>query len=58
MWNKLNLPEKLKKTEPPVDGVVAGATYSGKVEGDLAEIKAKVNFEALKEGWSQIPLGA
>ena len=58
MWNKLNLPEKMKKTEPPVDGVVAGASYNGKVEGDLAEIKAKVNFEALKEGWSQIPLGA
>src|SRR5882724_7119345 len=58
MWNKLNLPEKIKKTEPPVDGVVAGANYSGKVEGDLAEIKAKVSFEALKEGWSQIPLGA
>ncbi len=57
MWNKVNLPEKLKKTEPPVDGVVAGAGYSGKVDGDLAEIKAKVNFEALKDGWSQIPLG-
>ena len=57
MWNKVNLPEKLKKTEPPVDGVVAGASYVGKVDGDLAEIKAKVNFEALKDGWSQIPLG-
>ncbi|MEO6787111.1 MAG: hypothetical protein ABI318_13350, partial [Chthoniobacteraceae bacterium] len=57
MWNKVNLPEKLKKTEPPVDGVVAGATYTGKVDGDLAEIRAKVNFEALKDGWSQIPLG-
>jgi hypothetical protein len=57
MWNKVNLPEKLKKTEPPVDGVVAGAGYVGKVDGDLAEIKAKVNFEALKDGWSQIPLG-
>ena len=57
MWNKVNLPEKLKKTEPPVDGVVAGASYVGKVDGDLAEIKAKVDFEALKDGWSQIPLG-
>ncbi len=57
MWNKINLPEKLKKTEPPVDGVVAGASYVGKVDGDLAEIHAKVNFEALKDGWSQIPLG-
>ena len=58
MWNKVNLPEKLKKTEPPVDGVVAGAGYVGKVDGDLAEIHAKVSFEALKDGWSQIPLGA
>jgi hypothetical protein len=57
MWNKLNLPEKMKKVEPPVEGVVAGAIYNGKVEGDLAEIRAKVSFEALKEGWSQIPLG-
>ncbi len=57
MWNKVNLPEKLKKTEPPVDGVVGGASYVGKVDGDLAEIKAKVSFEALKDGWSQIPLG-
>ncbi len=57
MWNKLNLPEALKKSEPPVDGVVAGASYVGKVNGDLAEIHAKVNFEALKDGWSQIPLG-
>lgn len=58
MWSKVNLPEKLKKTEPPVDGVVGGASYVGKVDGDLAEIKAKVSFEALKDGWSQIPLGA
>jgi len=56
MWNKVNLPEKLKKTEPPVDGVIAGASYAGKVDGDLAEIRAKMNFEALKDGWSQIPL--
>jgi hypothetical protein len=57
MWNKLNLPEKLKKTEPPVDGVLAGAKYSGTVTGDVAEIKATMNFEALKEGWSSLKLG-
>src|SRR6185295_10842683 len=58
MWNKLNLPEKLKKTEPPVEGVLAGAKYSGVVKGDVAEIKASLNFEALKEGWSSLALGA
>ena len=57
MWNKLNLPEKLKKSEPPVDGVLAGAKYSGAVTGDVAEIKATLNFEALKEGWSSLKLG-
>lgn len=58
MWNKLNLPEKLKKKEAPVEGVLAAANYAGKVTGELAEIKAKLSFEALKEGWSKLPLGA
>ena len=45
MWNKLNLPEQLKKKEPPVDGVLAGAYYSGKVEeSDVAILQAKLNF--------------
>src|SRR5436190_10585735 len=25
MWNKLNLPDKLKTKEPPIEGVLAGA---------------------------------
>ena len=58
MWNKLNVPEKLKKSEPPVDGVLAGANYVGKVTGDVAEIKAKLSFEALKDGWAKLSLGA
>jgi len=58
MWNKLNLPEKLKNTEPPVEGVLAGANYVGQVTGDVAEIKAKLSFEALKDGWAKLSLGA
>lgn len=58
MWNKLNVPEKLKKTEPPVSGILAGAQYLGRVEGDLAELGVKLNFEALKEGWSALKLGS
>src|SRR6185503_332503 len=58
MWNKLNLPEKLKNTEPPVEGVLASASYTGRVEGEVAEIKAKLAFEALKDGWSRLKLGA
>ncbi len=57
MWNKLNVPEKLKKTEPPVDGILAGANYAGSVSGDVAEFRAKLSFEALKDGWSSLKLG-
>ncbi len=58
MWNRLNLPEQIKKNEPPVEGVAASAAYQGKVEGDVATIEAKLNFEALKEGWSKLAIGA
>ncbi len=58
MWNKLNLPAELKKKEPPVEGVLAGANYTGKIEGDVATINAKLNFEALKDGWAKLELGA
>ena len=44
MWNKLNLPEKLKTKEPPVEGVLAAANYTGKVTGDVAEIKARLQL--------------
>ncbi len=29
LWNKLNLPADLKKNQPPVDGVLASAHYTG-----------------------------
>lgn len=58
LWNKLNLPDKLKEKEPPVEGVLASAHYAGKVEGDVAVIAAKLSFEALKDGWSRLALGS
>ncbi len=58
LWNKLNLPDQIKKTEPPVDGVLAAAHYTGIVEGDAVVMKAKLDLEALKEGWSVLKLGA
>jgi hypothetical protein len=58
MWNQLHLPELAKKTPPPVDGVLSSARYSGKVEGDVVTLSAKLDLEALKEGWSMLKLGA
>ena len=57
MWNKLNLPEAVKKSDPPVNGILASAHYTGKVAGEVVTLQAKLEFEALKEGWSALPLG-
>ena len=58
MWNRLNLPAALAAKEPPVQGVLASAHYTGKVEGDVATLQGKLAFEALKKGWSRLKLGA
>jgi hypothetical protein len=57
MWNKLNLPPKTQDTPPPVEGVLSAANYTGKVANGVAEITSKLNFEALKDGWSKLSLG-
>ena len=57
LWNKLNLPADLKKNPPPVDGVLASARYTGHLEGDAALFDARLQFEALKDGWSKVSLG-
>src|ERR1700677_4801313 len=56
MWNKVNMAEVIKKSEPPVDGILASAHYTGKVSGEVVTIDAKLNFESLKEGWSALSL--
>ena len=57
LWNKVNLPADLKKNTPPVDGVLASARYTGRIDGDAAIFDAQLQFEALKDGWSRVPLG-
>ncbi len=57
MWNKVNMTEAVKKTQPPVDGILASAHYTGKVTDEVVTIDAKLNFESLKEGWSSLQLG-
>ena len=57
MWNRVNMAEVIKKSPPPVDGILASAHYSGKVTGEIVSIDAKLDFESLKEGWSALSLG-
>ena len=58
MWNRLQLPELAKKSPPPVDGVLSSAKYAGRIEGDVVSLDAKLEMEALKDGWSVLKLGA
>ena len=58
MWNQLNVQQSLKEKKPPVEGVLAAAHYTGKVEGNVAQLQGQLSFEALKKGWSKLTLGA
>lgn len=57
LWNKVNLPDKIKTAEPPVDGVLAAGHYSGRVTDKTAVITASLQMEAFKDGWSRVELG-
>lgn len=59
LWTQLTpaLPREPKE-KPPVEGILVAAEYSGKVEGKVAIIDAHLEFRALKEGFSSVPLGA
>lgn len=41
---------------PPADAVIRGSSYRGSVEGDVARITLECEVEALKQGWSELPL--
>lgn len=56
LWNELNLKRTEEETKPPQDGVVSRAEYTGKVEGDLLAVEAKITVESFKKGWLTIPL--
>ena len=42
--------------KPPADGVIRGGRYSGTVNGSIARFEVDYQIEALKEGWSELPL--
>lgn len=56
LWSELNLKRTEEETKPPQDGIVSRAEYTGKVEGDLLAVEAKITVESFKKGWLTIPL--
>ena len=56
LWQELTLKRTTEKEKPPQEGIVSRAEYTGKVEGDVLTIDAKITVESFKEGWLTIPL--
>ena len=45
-----------KPEQAPLGGVITSATYSAKVEKDVAQISASFVVQALEKGWAEIPV--
>ena len=45
-----------KADQPPVGGVITSATYSAKIEKDVAQISATLVVQVLDKGWVEVPV--
>jgi hypothetical protein len=57
MWHRLLEQKEKEKVNPPADGLLASAVFTGKVEGEVAVVDAVLQVESFKEGWAVLPLG-
>ncbi len=55
LW-EANLDQRPVPAKPPVPWLVTRAAYEGAVDGDLAMVTAKIEFETFGAGWSAVPL--
>lgn len=56
LWNELTLKREEENKPPPADAVLAGAEYTGTVEGDSAVLDARLTVESFQKGWVSLPL--
>ncbi len=55
MWNRLVQPDKTP-VQPPVNGVITRADYTGSVKGELVHLEAMLDVEVLTDDWAQLPV--
>ncbi|MHC4660161.1 MAG: hypothetical protein ACYS8W_00605 [Planctomycetota bacterium] len=56
LWKEAH-PETPRVVEkPPVDALIAAASYVGTVDNEMARITATFDLEILKEGWVELPV--
>src|SRR4051812_38977014 len=56
LWEKAFGDGMRKPEQPPINGVISSATYSAKVEKDVAQISASFVVQVLGKGWAEIPV--
>ena len=45
-----------KSDQPPVPAVITSASYTAKVEKDVAQVSATLVIQALEKGWAEVPV--
>ena len=45
-----------KADQPPIGGVITSATYTAKIEKDVAQISATLVVQVLDKGWVEVPV--
>ena len=56
LWEKAFGDGMRKPDQPPVSGVISSATYSAKIEKDVAQISATLVVQILEKGWAEVPI--
>ena len=56
LWEKAFGDGMRKPDHPPISGVISSASYSAKVEKDVAQISATLIVQVLEKGWAEIPV--
>ena len=56
LWEKAFGDGMRKPDQPPVAGVISSASYSAKIEKDVAQISATLVVQVLDKGWAEVPV--
>ena len=56
LWEKAFGDGMRKPDQAPVSGVISSASYTGKIEKDVAQISAILIVQVLEKGWAEVPV--
>lgn len=56
LWEKAFGDGMRKPDQAPVSGVISSASYTGKIEKDVAQISAILIVQVLEKGWAEVPI--